>query len=188
MDLGLFGLQGLQQVFNVHPVFVHFPIALFPSALLLYGLGIVLNWRAACVAGRACLYLAAAGTLIAVITGLAAQNIPHNERIHHLMMTHKTLGLVIAPLALLLTGWSFWHKAQQPNIRSAFLLTLAVVTALVTQTADLGARMVFLEGAAVKPAVPAVTGAHRDGQATMSHGHDDGHHLAHDEDAHHHAQ
>jgi len=47
MDLGLFGLQGLQQVFNVHPVFVHFPIALFPSALLLYGLGIVLNWRAA---------------------------------------------------------------------------------------------------------------------------------------------
>jgi uncharacterized membrane protein len=30
MDFSLFGLQGLHQVFNVHPVFVHFPIALFP--------------------------------------------------------------------------------------------------------------------------------------------------------------
>jgi uncharacterized membrane protein len=180
-------LHGLQHVFNAHPGFVHFPIAHFPSALLLYGLGIVLNWRAASVAGRASLYLATAGTLVAIVTGLAAQDIPHNERIHHLMMTHKTLGLVIAPLALLLTGWSFWHKAQQPNLRYAFLVTLAVITGLVTQTADLGARMVFLEGAAVKPAVPVVTGAHRDGQATMSHSHDDGHHAAHEEDAHHHA-
>lgn len=161
MDVGLFGLQGLQQVYNIHPVFVHFPIALFPSALLLYGLGVMLNWRAACTAGRACLYLAVAGTLIAVVTGLVAQNIPHNERIHHLMMTHKSLGLVIAPLAVALAAWSFWHKAQQPNLRYGFLLTLAVVTGLVTQTADLGARMVFVEGAGVKAAVPLMTQAHQ---------------------------
>jgi len=37
MDFSLLGLQGLHEVFNVHPVFVH-----FLSALLLYGLGIVL--------------------------------------------------------------------------------------------------------------------------------------------------
>ena len=161
MDISLFGLQGLRQVFNVHPVFVHFPIALFPSALLLYGLGIVLNWRAASVAGRSCLYLATAGTVLAVATGLAAQDIPHNERIHHLMMTHRTFGLVIAPLALLLAGWSFWHKAQRPNLAYGFLLGLAVVTGLVTQTADIGARMVFVEGAGVKAAVSVISEGHR---------------------------
>ena len=161
MDVSLFGLQGLHQVFNVHPVFVHFPIALFPSALLLYGLGIILNWRAACVAGRACLYLAMAGTVVAVLTGLMAQDtFPHNERIHHMMQTHKTLGLVIGPLALLLTGWSFWHKAQQPNVRYGFLLGLLLLTGLVVQNADLGARMVFVEGAAVKAAVPLMIEGH----------------------------
>ncbi len=159
MDPSLLGFQGLRQVFNVHPVFVHFPIALFPSALLLYGLGIFLNWRSCCVAGRACLYLATAGTVIAIVTGLMAQDtFPHNERIHHMMQSHKTLGLVIGPLALLLTGWSFWHKAQQPSVRYGFLLGLLLLTGLVVQNADLGARMVFVEGAAVKAAVPRLTG------------------------------
>ncbi|MBI4597868.1 MAG: DUF2231 domain-containing protein [Candidatus Omnitrophica bacterium] len=183
MDPLLFGLQGLREVFNVHPVFVHFPIALFPSALLLYGLGIVLDWRAACIAGRACLYLATAGTLIAVVTGLTAQSIPHNERIHHLMMTHRTLGLTIAPLALLLTGWSFRHKAQQPTFRYGFLLTLTVVTGLVTQTADLGARMVFVEGAGVKAAIPVINKSHqhdhREAEAEPQHHHEEGHQHSH---------
>jgi len=158
MDFSLLGLQGLRQVFNVHPVFVHFPIALFPSALLLYGLGIILNWRAACVAGRACLDLATASTVAAVVTGLMAQDtFPHNERIHHMMQTHKFIGLLIGLGSLLLMGWSFLHKAQQPKARYAFLALLVVVTGLVIQNGDLGARMVFVEGAAVKPAVPVIT-------------------------------
>ena len=162
MDPSLLGLQGLRDVFNVHPVFVHFPIALFPSALLLYGLGIFLNWRSCSVAGRACLYLATAGTIIAVATGFIAQDsFPHNERIHHMMQTHKTLGLLIDCGSLLLAGWSFLHKAQQPKARYAFLALLLVVTGLVIQSGDLGARMVFVEGAAVKVAVPFMTEGHQ---------------------------
>ena len=179
MDFSLLGFQGLRQVFNVHPVFVHFPIALFPSALLLYGLGIILNWRAACVAGRACLYLAMAGTVVAVLTGLMAQDtFPHNERIHHMMQTHKTLGLVIGPLALLLTGWSFWHKAQLPNVRYGFLLGLLLLTGLVVQNADLGARMVFVEGAGVKAAVPLMIEGHDHEYNPAEHSE---HHHHHDE-------
>jgi len=98
-------LQGLHEVFNVHPVFVHFPIALFPSALLLYSFGIMRNWRAACVAGRACLYLATAGTVVAVITGLMAQEtFPHNEWIHQMMQTHKTIGLLLGLVSLGVVG------------------------------------------------------------------------------------
>ena len=32
-------LPGLELAPNVHPVFVHFPIALWPTALLFYALG-----------------------------------------------------------------------------------------------------------------------------------------------------
>ncbi len=153
MDLSLFGFQGLQQVYNVHPVFVHFPIALFPSALLLYTLGIMLKRPRWSTAGRACLYLAVAGTALTILTGLSAQDsFPHNERIHHLMQTHRTLGLLVGFAGLLLCGWSFFQRDEQPKAAPTFLLFLAGTSYLVLQNADLGGRMVFIEGASVKSA------------------------------------
>lgn len=163
IDPSLLGFSGLKEVFNVHPVFVHFPIALFPSALLLYGLGILLKRRSWIVAGRACLYLAAAGTALAILTGWQAQgSFPHNERIHHMMMTHLRIGLIIGLLALVLVIWSFVKRGQQPKGVYAFLMLLAGTTFLVLQNGDLGSRMVYIEGAAIKPAVSVITGGHAD--------------------------
>ena len=152
IDPALLGFSGFKEMYNVHPAFVHFPIALIPSALVLYGLGIVRRWRTASAAGRACLYLAAASLLIAVVTGLIAQDsFPHNERIHHMMETHEHLGYLIGALTALLVAWSFVHTAQRPKGAAAFLAVLAGVTYLVLQTGDLGSRMVYVEGAAVRP-------------------------------------
>lgn len=161
IDPSLLGFSGLKEVFNVHPVFVHFPIALFPSALLLYGLGLLLKRPSWTVAGRACLYLAAAGTALAILTGWQAQgSFPHNERIHHMMMTHLRIGLIIGLLALVLVIWSFVKRGQQPKGVYAFLVLLAGTTFLVLQNGDLGSRMVYVEGAAIKPAVSMITGKH----------------------------
>jgi uncharacterized membrane protein len=136
----------------------------------LYGLGVFLNWRSCCVAGRACLYLALAGTAVAVITGLMAQDtFPHNERIHHMMQTHRTVGLVLGLFSLVLVGWSFFQKAQRPKGPYPFLALLALTTYLALQNGDLGARMVFVEGAAVKPAVSAISGGAEEAQP-HSHG------------------
>jgi uncharacterized membrane protein len=189
MDPSLLGLQGLREVFNVHPVFVHVPIALFPSALLLYSLGVVLKWRAACAAGRACLCLAAASTVVAVATGLLAQNtFPHNERIHHMMQTHNTLGIVLSLTSVPLVMWSFLHAAQRPRGTYPFLALLAFGTAVALQNGDLEARMVFVEGAAVRPAVGVITGAPRRREDTTDHaGHAHDHGSA-GEAGHQHAQ
>jgi len=157
-DPALLGFSGMRELFNVHPVFVHFPIALFPSALLLYGLGIIFNWRTVCSAGRACLYLAAAGTVLAVMTGwMAQETFPHNARIHHMMATHQSIGIGIALMSLPLVIWSFVQKAQRPKAAYLFLIGLAVTTYAVLQNADLGGRMVFIEGASVKPAVSVIS-------------------------------
>ena len=113
---------------------------------------------------------------------MAQDTFPHNERIHHMMQTHKTLGLLIGFGSLLLGGWSFLHKAQQPKGRYAFLSLLLVVTGLVIQNGDLGARMVFIEGAAVKPAVPVITGGHDEDHPHHHHESDAGkipHHHTH---------
>ncbi|MFA5975779.1 MAG: DUF2231 domain-containing protein [Elusimicrobiota bacterium] len=169
-DPALLGFSGLREVFNLHPAFVHFPIALIPAALLLYFLGILLAKPALNIAGRACLYFSLISGIVAVWTGLIAQDsFPHNEVIHHMMQTHRTIGLILMVLLGLLTLWSFWHDDQRPRGAWAFILVLAGATYLVLQNGDLGSRMVYIEGAAVKPAIQAITmpeGEHR------SHRHD----------------
>ena len=173
-DAGLLGFSGLKEVFNLHPAFVHFPIALIPTALLLYFLGIVLKKPALNLAGRLCLYLALISGVITIATGLAAQaSFPHNETIHHMMQTHRTIGLVLACFLMVLTVWSFWQKEQAPRGSWAFLIVLAGATYLVLQNGDLGSRMVYIQGAAVKPAVQAITSADAD---------EEGHHHHHDDD------
>ena len=157
-DLGLLGFSGLMEVFNLHPVFVHFPIALVPTALLLYFLGIALKKSWLNMAGRSMLYLALISSVVTIATGLAAQSsFPHNEIIHHMMQTHRTIGLVLAGVLVVLTLWSFWQAEHRPRAAWAFLGVLACATYLVLQNADIGSRMVYVQGAAVKPAVQAIT-------------------------------
>ncbi|MBI4350137.1 MAG: DUF2231 domain-containing protein [Elusimicrobia bacterium] len=157
MDFSLFGFKAAGELFNIHPLFVHFPAAFLPGAFLLYGLGLFFKEPELDFAGRACLYLAAAGALSAVITGLiAADSFPHNEVIHQLMGTHQTLGWVVLSLSGVLSAWSFFQTEHRPKAAWAFLALLGLACLAVMQGADIGARMVYLEGAAVKPAVSVI--------------------------------
>jgi uncharacterized membrane protein len=176
-DPALLGFSGLKEIFNLHPAFVHFPIALIPTALLLYFLGIALRKSSLNIAGRACLYLALISGIVTVGTGLIAQNgFPHNEVIHHMMQTHRTIGLILAVFLGVLTLWSFWHDDQRPRGARAFILVLAGATYLVLQNGDLGSRMVYIQGAAVKPAIQAITMP----EEGMEDEHDPHHHHEHE--------
>lgn len=158
-DFSMYGFEGLGKLMNVHPAFVHFPIALFPVVLLFYGLGVWLKKPPLLIGGRLVLYLAMISLAITVFTGLRAEDsIPHNREIHRMMETHKNTGWVLLSLGVLLTLWSFWHSGQRPKGAWLFVLTAAFASYLVLQNGDIGSRMVYLQGAGVKPAVPAVTG------------------------------
>lgn len=183
MDWSLLGFRGLGQVFNIHPVFVHFPIALFPVALLFYLVGILRKRNDLLLAGQICLGLGLVSTMITVLTGyLAQESFPHGEVIHRMMGTHQTLGFTILALGTLLMIWSFLKRGGMPKASVLFLGLFGITVLLILQNADLGARMVFVEGAAVK-AMPAPQEEH--------HHHHDGEtdHEEHDEDVphdHHH--
>ena len=162
IDFSHYGFSGLTKLFNVHPVFVHFPIALLPLVLLFFALGIWLKWPSLLIAGRTTLYLACASVIIAVLTGNAAmESFPHNEVIHRMMETHQHTGYVILGLTVLLTAWSFWQRAHIPRGSVAFLFVVAAAAYFVLQSADIGGRMVYLEGAAVKPMVPLMEEGHQ---------------------------
>jgi uncharacterized membrane protein len=167
MDISLLGFSGFGQLYNVHPAFVHFPIAFLPASFGLYLLGVVLKRKSLLMSGRTCLYLALAGGLAAVGTGLAAEGtFPHNATIHDMMETHEGLAWAILSVTFLASLWSFRQNEQKPRGVWAFLVFLGLGVLLVGLNADLGARMVYVQGAAVRPASSVI--AEREPDPTVS--------------------
>lgn len=162
MDWTLLGFKGLGAVLNVHPVFVHFPIALFPVTLLFYFVGIFYKKESFLFAGRLSLLLAFLSAGVSVLTGLLAEGtFPHSHAIHQMMETHEMIGITALVLGGILFFWSFWRKNNFPRAKLLFLLLLALTTLAVLQNADIGGRMVFVEGAAVKT-MPPTSPTHHD--------------------------
>lgn len=151
MDWSLLGFKGLGEVLNTHPVFVHFPIALIPTAFFFYLIGLVRKRKDLLLAGQISLALGLAGIIVSVLTGYFAQEtFPHGEVIHHMMETHQTLGYAILAVGVFLMIWSFWKHEGTPRAPKIFLVLLGFTVLMILQNADLGGRMVFVEGAAVK--------------------------------------
>jgi len=183
MDFSLLGFQSLHELFNLHPAFVHFPIVLFPTSFLFYVVGAFTGKPGLKKAGQILLGLAVVSTVVAIISGrLAAASIPHNETIHHMMETHERMAYLIVGVGGLLFLWSFWGRESQPRGGIFFLILLGVATLLVFMNADLGARMVYVQGAAVKPLAPTMEEEGHEHYHDHHHGTEEGDH--HDEHPH----
>ena len=100
IDFSQYGFDGITQMMNAHPAFVHFPIALLPAILVFYCLGTWFKWPSLLIAGRATLYLAFLSLIIVVYTGLSARSAPSNDASEATRKTHKTTGFVTTGRAL----------------------------------------------------------------------------------------
>jgi len=144
------GLKGVQELINIHPLFVHFPIALLLTAAVLYLLGTLFRKEELFIAGKWLLYFGTASAAVTVWTGLQAANtVSHDEATHQLMMAHQYLGIGILALSAILSLWLLITRKAVPNGKIPFLLGLLLLTALIFQQADFGGRMVFLNGVGV---------------------------------------
>jgi uncharacterized membrane protein len=146
---------------NIHPLIVHFPIALL-SAFVAVEAGAALlrreDWR---VAASALLYLGTLGAAGAVMGGwLAAQSVPHGDAVHAILERHETFGFTVLTLALLLSAWRLWRGRYFGRFERAihFLLALFMV-GLITLGADLGGLLVYGHGVGVR-AIDAKTEQH----------------------------
>jgi uncharacterized membrane protein len=145
-----------------------------------------------------CLGLGFISTFVTVLTGyLAQETFPHGETIHRMMGTHRTLGFIILGFGVLLMIWSFLKREGIPKGSKFFLFLFGFTVLMILQNADLGGRMVFVEGAAVK-ALPvpqenryehggSEQGDHHgdgetEGEDSGHHHGDDGQHLHHHEE------
>ena len=151
MPIEHLGLEGLSTMPNLHPIWVHFPIALLPVSLML---AVVAAWKDSLhEAVRWLLGASLAGAALAVWTGMRAESgMPHNEAIHSLMESHELIGWIVLGGTLLLFGWSLWRDSDgRPRVYYGFLTALLLLNLALVQQADLGGRMVYGHGAGVAP-------------------------------------
>lgn len=145
---------------NLHPLAVHFPIALSAVALF-FQLGARLfaarpsapQWA---VVGHWTLWLAALSALVAAFFGWQAFNsVDHDEAGHLAMLAHRAWAVPAVAALLLLAAWDAWRQPAERVNAWWFVVLLAGVVAAIGATAWHGAELVYRHGLGVIHPLPA---------------------------------
>lgn len=167
-------MPGIGAMDNIHPLFVHFPIALFCAFVLAEFLGVFLKKEGLRAAASYTLYLGTIAALFTVLAGYqAASTVGHNEAVHAIMENHEGFGVAVLIIGALLSLWRlFVRRRFSPRAQAAHLVMAVVLIVVISMGADLGGLMVYkygVGGEAVK-----IAEAHEN-DSRPSHNEDAGH-------------
>ena len=146
---------GVGELANLHPLLVHFPIALFTGFVLLEMLSLISGSKELRIAGKWMLYLGTVGAFASVVVGLqGAEGVFHEGEVHKAMSDHRDYGLNVLTLGLLLSTWRLIHNRDFTGFARLVQNILGVLILVnLALGADIGAMMVYKYGVAVD-AVP----------------------------------
>jgi len=143
---------GVKALLNYHPLFVHFPIALWTAALVFELAARVLKQdvlhRTAC----AVLALGALAAVPAAFSGWAAQvAVPETGQAHDVKEIHQNLMITASILSAVLALLGLFVLPRKPSamLRAAFLAGLVLLVGLMIVGADRGALLVYHYGTSV---------------------------------------
>ena len=146
-------MPGISAMDNIHPLLVHFPIALFTLFFFADTLGSLFSKPAWREFATPILYIGTLSAILTVAAGLqAAYSAPHNDATHAIMLRHQAFGISVTVLALILSlrrlfaPDSFIYTKTYGHFALSGLLVLCL-----TLGADLGGLMVYQYGVAVAP-------------------------------------
>ena len=146
---------------NLHPVFVHFTVALFSIATALFvvlffapkirpGLlpeGLREQLRAV---ARWNLWIGAAITLVTVAAGFFAFNsVAHDAPSHAAMKLHRNWALTTLPLYLAAALWSMYGAYARKTLNRFFIGLMLITQLLLLSTAWHGGELVYRYGLGV---------------------------------------
>ncbi len=168
---------------RLHAALNDLPAALLLLAVIFDVLAAVTKRSSLRTAGYWTMIAGAVGGVLAVVSGLQAEDhIAHGEAVHEIMETHETWALVTLGIFALVTVWRIVRESRmgagERNL--TLLVSLAGVGTLLT-TAVLGGKMVFDHAAGIPTEVlqsemhEREEGHHHGGEAEESdeHAHDD---------------
>lgn len=137
------------RIHEIHPSVVHYPLALFPAAVVADVLGKLTGSRPLMRIGAALMPVAAASAAVAAGAGLVAQEAVRTKGVSQDMLeTHRNLNLtlVVASVAMAVLR----SRRQVPT--AGYLAAGLAGVAAMNYTAYLGGKMVYGEGVGVEAA------------------------------------
>lgn len=140
---------------NVHPLFVHFPIALLSLAILLDVLGYFLKKQSLLNAGWWTFLFGVISAIVTVATGLQAEKtVSLSQQAHDVLETHQRFQTYTTLVFVVLLIWRSLKKGALPRPAIAYLVVAAIATATILYGADYGGRLVYQYGVgtSVQPA------------------------------------
>jgi uncharacterized membrane protein len=136
----------------MHPIFVHFTIALTSASLTFDVLGFWFEKATLIAAGGWTLFGSAVMTLITISTGLtSATRAPVEEgEARSFLRAHMALGLIFYGLLAAVTFWriSLWQNGR--GVTWLYLASLGVVSLVMTIQGYLGGELVYRYGVEVE--------------------------------------
>jgi len=130
---------------SLHPLIVHFPIALLLTALCLDTLALVSRRPGLHRVALWNLCLGTVGAAAAVLTGLQAEDVAkHSFEIWQVIELHKRLGITTLILGLMTVAWRLRYRDQlSTRSRVVTIVAMLVIVCTVTYGAYLGGRLVY---------------------------------------------
>ena len=152
-------VTGLRQAMSLvkmgapmHPIFVHFTIALTSASLVFDALGLFFSKASLTAAGGWTLVGSAVMTLATISTGLTSSaRAPVEEgEARSFLRAHMALGLIFYGLLVAITFWrlSLWQDGQ--SVSWLYLAVLAAVSLVMTVQGYLGGELVYRYGVEVE--------------------------------------
>jgi uncharacterized membrane protein len=178
----------------LHPIIVHFPVALLISALLFAVLALIVKTKGEKFKEvfKWNLFLGSFASLIAVISGLLEEKtLVHNDAIHEILKVHELLGYITTGIFVVLSLWLIIRNSALKGIEIKLIILILFSSVIImAYSAHLGGTMVYEQGAGVVPMEKILNeqshehdhGAHDHGQQKK----DDHEHEEHDHDNHNH--
>jgi len=138
---------------NLHPIFVHFTVALLSLAVGLFVVTPFLKgslkeqWS---IVARWALWFGVGFTIITGLTGLYAYNTVAHDTPSHLAMTnHRNWAIATITAFLALAVWSITRFRAAKQLGMIFVVFLALSGALLASTAWRGGELVYRHGLGV---------------------------------------
>ncbi|MDP1595400.1 hypothetical protein GALL_61740 [mine drainage metagenome] len=145
---------------NLHPLMVHFPVALISISAIFHVAAIVTRGKACAthcaVLAHTTLWLGALAALPTAFFGWQAFNSVNHDEVSHLaMLLHRTWALSTLAVLVVLAGWDAWRSKLHAMPVWWFAGAVIGAWGMVATTAWHGGELVYRHGLGVM-ALPAV--------------------------------
>lgn len=139
---------------NVHPMFVHFPLALLSVGLLFDILGYFLRKESLLNAGWWCFSLGVVSAIVTVMTGFQAEHtVAVSGEAHDILENHEHFQIYSTLVFLALLNWRSLKRGAIPRLKYVYFAIAAIAVIAILYGSHFGGTLVYEYGVgtAVQP-------------------------------------